>query len=118
MIYDSVPDNASMPSTYPVAGPGAFDAGGIDPGDGQLESANASLRVGIFNGAVTQGRPVGSDADVVSPQRFPLRQTLEQMLSSTAVGDDEAAESLPGRIYPTDFWDGEPGWAAPGGQYP
>lgn len=104
-----LPGNATCAPAYPAApGPGAFIAGGgLGPGVDQVEQLDASVTAGMFAGAVTQGRPVGESADINSPQRFVTRPSLADLVDPTQVGDDTAAEALPGRMYPAAFDDGE-----------
>ena len=98
------------------AAPRFIAGGGYGPDTAQADALAASVHRGLFAGAVTQGRPVGESADVRSPQMFVNHPSLEQLLANTAVGDDTAAEALPGRVFPG-AWDGEPGWASPGVDY-
>ena len=88
----------------------------MTPGVDQAQLAGASLRAGLMAGAVGEGRGPGAHDDVPSPQPIHDRPSLAVALASTAVGDDTAAESLPGRLYPL-FSDGEATWHNGAGEY-
>jgi hypothetical protein len=105
---DELPGNAGTP---PVGAAGQFLAGGRDAAGPQADALTARARTGLFFGAVPQGRPIGSPVDLNSPQRFANRPSLEELLNATSIGDDSAAESLPGRIRPVSFGDGEESWS-------
>lgn len=108
-----LPGNVTGTGPRYAAPSDAFIAGGAGPGVPQASSARGSLARGILAGAVPQGRAPGATDDVPSPQRIVTAPGMAQLLASTNVGDDTAAQSLPGRIYPSS-WDGEPGYGAPG----
>jgi hypothetical protein len=112
---DELPGNAGTPPLPP--GPG-FLAGGRDASTPQAEALTARAKTALLYGAVPQGRPEGSPIDVNSPQRFPSRPSLGELINSTSIGDDSAAESLPGRIRPVAFGDGEEGWQSNQQVYP
>lgn len=98
MGADSLPGNA--PGNAGDYGPGPFIAAGHTPGVDQAQLAGASFHVGLMAGAVSQGRVTGSDADVPSPQHFPTRPNQAMAVGQSSVGDDTAAEQLPGRVRP------------------
>lgn len=110
---DATPGNAATVILAPAR---EHIAGGYAPNVDQAATARQALATGLLSDAVTQGRPPGDPVDVNSPQQFPARPSLETLLAATAIGDDSAAEALPGRIFPG-AWDGEPGWSAPGVDY-
>lgn len=111
---DSLPGNAAGIELPPLNE--GYIAGGDSPGRDQLAHARGAFGAGLLAGAVPQGRPAGATDDVPSPQQFPDRPSLAELLAATDVGDDTATQQLPGRIYPA-AWDGEPGFDAPGGAY-
>lgn len=112
---DELPGNTAVP---PLPGAAGFLAGGADASIPQAEAAMARAKTTLFYGAVAQGRPIGSPVDLPSPQRFPTRPSLRELVNSTAIGDDQSAESLPGRVWPVSFGDGEDGWTSNRQVYP
>lgn len=113
-----LPGNAPTIGYPPAAGAALpfIAGGGAGPDTDQAAQLAASVLTGLMAGAVPQGRPMGSSEDLPSPQRFTNHPRLIDAINTTAVGDDTAAEALPGRIFPG-WWDGESGWAAPGVDY-
>lgn len=111
-----LPGNAKPPCIGQVARTAYYAGGGPDPGTAQGDASAGSFLTGLYAGAVALGRGIGDTGDHRTPQPMPTRPSLVDALESAAVGDDTAAEALPGRVYPS-AWDGEPGWMAPGGTY-
>lgn len=109
MPSDALPGNAA--SSAGEYGPPPFIAGGMTPGVDQAALAGASFHTGLMAGAQGQWRQAGSSDDVPSPQTFRDRPSLADALASTSLGDETAAESLPGRLYPLGSGDGEQSWA-------
>ena len=98
MPSDALPGNA--PRYAGAYGPPAFIAGPITPGVDQAQLLAARSRSALMAGAVGEGRGAGAHDDGPNPQTFRDRPGLSELLASSAVGDDTAAEALPGRLYP------------------
>lgn len=84
-------------------------AGAQGPEVAQASSGARAFFSTLFSGAIPQGRPTPNTTDLRSPQRFVHHPRLD--IAATAVGDETARESLPGRITPS-AWDGEETWLA------
>lgn len=83
----------------------------MGPEVAQANAAGAAMRSALFSGAVPMGREPGATVDRSNPQIWGTRPSVLDAINTTAVGDDTARESLPGRLSPS-AWDGEPGWMA------
>lgn len=86
-------------------------AGAQGPEVAQANAGAARFFSTLFAGAIPQGRPAPNTTDLRSPQRFVAHPRLDVTVAATAVGDDTARESLPGRVTPS-MWDGEETWLA------
>lgn len=107
-------DLDAIAPNYPDLGHPFYAGGGPGPSTDQAAQAAASAAIAAFADPVPQGRGPGDPGDYPTPQQVPVRPSLVDLINATAVGDDTAAESLPGRIQPPSSWDGEMGWQAPG----
>ena len=114
MASDALPGNAACHCADQP--PAVALPGGHGPDVDQVALAAASAHVGLFAGAIAQGRDPGDPADVPSPQTIPTRPALRELLAQSAVGDDTAAEALPGRLFPL-FDDGVSPWTSSAGEY-
>lgn len=93
-----------------IAGHPAQIANAVGPEVIQQGTGAARFLGSFMFGAVAGGRDNGATGDVRSPQVF-INHFVHDAVSTTAVGDETAQESLPGRLRASS-WDGEPGWAA------
>ena len=89
----------------------------VGPETDQAATGARSFFTALFAGAVPEGRRPGVTVDRRAPQVFTKHPNIDAIATS-AVGDDTAAEALPGRLTPS-AWDGEPGYLAAigGGDY-
>jgi hypothetical protein len=88
-----------------------FIAGGQGPELAQAATGAAAMLSALFSGPIPQGKPAPNTTDLRSPQHFVAHPRMDLTVSSSAVGDETARESLPGRVTPSQ-WDGEETWLA------
>ena len=81
---------------------------GAGPDVDQANRSAASAWSSMMTDPVPMGRGPGDPVDVASPQQFVRRPTTAELVADTAVGDETATESLPGRIWPAIFDDDGP----------
>lgn len=108
MLADGIATGTSPAPAYPPpAGLGFIAGGGHGPDTDQAAAVAASGQAAMFASPVGEGRGPGDPGDYRSPQVFVSHPRLIDAINTSAVGDDTASESLPGRIVPLVGWDGE-----------